>query len=190
MYNPNMKKVIPVILIAGIVHGARADENILFADNARNSIGMYVAQSTGDDTLFKLVDASQWEISPQTLVIAKYSQPTKIFRLDARMNLEFVQNIAYHSSHGLSFFAAGISWDVALLKWRGFYLGIGIGPYMRDSRDRWVDSRLVFGERVFIGKKICDKWRGEIFTQHFSNGNFTDVNRGFNFVGLGISYSF
>lgn len=185
-----MKKIIPIILVACMAHGAHADENILFGHNTRNAIGLYIAQSTGDDTLFKLVDVSQWEISPQTLVIVKYSQPMKIFRLDARMNLEFVQNVAYHSSRGLSFFAAGISWDAALLHWHGFYLGIGIGPYMRDSRDRWVDSRLVFGERVFIGKTIGENWRMEIFTQHFSNGNFTDVNRGFNFVGLGINYSF
>lgn len=167
-----------------------ADANVLFAPDTRNTIGIYVAQSTGDDTLFKLVDVFQWEISPQTLFIGKYSQPMEIFRLDARMNLEFVQNVAYHSSRGLSFFAAGISWDVALLKWNGFYLGIGLGPYMRDSRDRWVSSRLVFGERIFIGKNIGDKIRAEFFTQHFSNGNLTDVNMGFNFVGVGVNYSF
>ena len=70
------------------------------------------------------------------------------------------------------------------------YIGAGIGPYMRDSHDRYVESRLVFGERVFIGKNIGNDWHIEFFTQHFSNGDFTEINRGFNFTGLSVSYSF
>jgi len=184
-----MKKLISIFAITLSVAGT-AHANVLFGGDAQNSVALYAAQGTGDGTLFKLFQVDLWEISPQTLIMAQYSQPMKIFRLDARMNLDFVQNIAYHSSRKLSFFAAGISWDVALLKWCGFYLGLGIGPYLRDSRDRWVDSRLVFGERLFIGKNFNENWRMEIFTHHFSNGNFTDQNRGFNFVGIAVNYSF
>ena len=86
--------------------------------------------------------------------------------------------------------AVGISWDVAVINWNGFYLGVGIGPYMRDSRDRYVESRLVFGEKFFIGKNLTDRWRAEFFTLHFSNADFTEINRGFNYTGLAINYSF
>ena len=61
---------------------------------------------------------------------------------------------------------------------------------MRDSGDKYVSSRLVFGERVFVGKRISDNLATELFTLHFSNGDFTEPNRGFNFVGIAINYSF
>ena len=49
---------------------------------------------------------------------------------------------------------------------------------------------LVFGEKVFIGKNINENWHVELFTLHFSNGNFTPANEGFNFAGLSIGYKF
>ncbi|MCM1294734.1 MAG: acyloxyacyl hydrolase [Muribaculaceae bacterium] len=164
--------------------------NILFGDDTQNSIALYAAQGTGPGTLFKLIQPGLWDINPMTMVMLQYSQPMEIMRLDARMNVNFVQNFGYESSRGLSFFAAGVSWDVAVPLWCGFYAGIGIGPYMRDSHDRYVSSRLVFGEKVFIGQSITDNWRTELFTIHFSNGDFTEVNRGFNYVGIGVNYSF
>ena len=185
-----MKKIALLSLLCTLPVTAMAKTNPFFPGDKINSIGGYVAQSTGSGTLFKLVEPWLWEFNPQTLFMFQYAQPTEIFRLPARINLNFVQNVAYHSGRGLSFFAAGISWDVALLQWRGFYTGIGIGPYMRDSRDRWVSSRLVFGERFFIGHKISDNMTAEFFTQHFSNGNFTDLNLGFNFIGVAFNYSF
>ena len=185
-----MKKVALLSLMCALPVTAMAQTNPFFPGDKINSIGGYVAQSTGSGTLFKLVEPWLWKFNPQTLFMFQYAQPTEIFRLPARINLNFVQNVAYHSGRGLSFFAAGISWDVALLQWRGFYTGIGIGPYMRDSRDRWVSSRLVFGERFFIGHKISDNMTAEFFTQHFSNGNFTDPNLGFNFTGVAFNYSF
>jgi len=56
--------------------------------------------------------------------------------------------------------------------------------------DRWVNSRLVFGEKFFIGKNISDNWHVELFTIHFSNGNLSSVNKGFNFAGVSIGYRF
>ena len=164
--------------------------NPMFGPDHRNAVTVYAGQSTGPGSLFKLVDPILWDITPMTMAMIQYSQPMTIFRLPARQNLAMVQNTAYHSSRGLSFFGVGISWDVALIDWRGFYAGIGLGPYMRDSHDRYVQSRLVFGEKVFFGYQMCDGLRAEFFTLHFSNGDFTEVNRGFNFTGLGISVSF
>lgn len=185
-----MKKFIPFILCAILPLYASAAQNPMFGPGDENSIMIYAGQSTGSGTLFKLIQPSLWEFGPQTLFMAQYSQPMTIFRLPARQNLAAVTSIAYESNHGLSFSAVGISWDVSLFDYRGFYIGAGLGPYMRDSRDRWVDSRLVFGEKFFIGKNIGDDWRIEFFTLHFSNGDFTDVNKGFNYTGLAVSYSF
>lgn len=162
----------------------------MFGVNTQDSVGIYTAQGTGPGTLFKLIQPGLWDINPMTLIMAQYSQPMEIMRLDSRMNINMVQNIGYNSSKGLSFVALGVSWDVALLKWHGWYFGGGIGPYMRDSHDRYVSSRLVFGEKVFIGKNITNNIRTELFTLHFSNGDFTETNRGFNYVGLGVNYSF
>ena len=123
-------------------------------------------------------------------VMSQYAQPMTIFRMPARMNFNIIQNTAYNSAHGLSFFGGGISWDVAPISWHGIYVGIGVGPYYRNNYDRWVSSRLVFGEKFFIGTRIAEHTRIEFVTLHFSNGDFTETNFGFNFAGLSIGYSF
>lgn len=186
-----MKKIIAPFMLAIIPLSVRGgDINPMFGADTRNSVAIYASQGTGSGTLFKLVDPVLWEFEAMTSFIFQYSQPMEIFRLPARMNLNLVQNFGYGDDKGLSFFAVGVSWDIALVNWNGFYVGIGVGPYMRDSRDRYVESRLVFGERFFIGKNISENWRVEWFTQHYSNGDFTETNHGFNFTGLAINYSF
>lgn len=37
---------------------------------------------------------------------------------------------------------------------------------------------------------LNNRFRTELFTQHFSNGDFTKTNCGFNCLGLAINYSF
>lgn len=184
-----MKKILTAVAFCAILTPAIADSNVFFGDKI-NSLTLYGAQGTGSGSLLKLVQPGIWEFNPQTLVMAQYSQPMKFFRLDSRLNLNVGQNFAYKSSHGLHFLGIGISIDSALLQYKGWYMGIGIGPFMRDNMDRWVESRLVFQEKVFIGKNFNDNWNFEIFTMHFSNGNFTAANEGFNFVGLGVGYKF
>jgi len=184
-----MKKFITTLCLCSILSPACADYNVLFGDKI-NSITVYGAQSTGSGSLLKLIQPGLWDFLPQTLLMATYSQPMKFFRLDSRLNLNVGQNFAYNSSKGLSFFGMGISIDTALLQYDGWYLGLGIGPHMRDTMDRWVDSRLVFGEKFFIGKNLNEHWNFEIFTIHFSNGNFTEKNEGFNFAGIGFGYKF
>ncbi len=183
-------KIIPVFLTMVVISVPTfAKTNVMFGDKI-NSLSVYVAQSTGNGTLLKLIQPGLWDFGPQTFVMAQYSQPMTLFRLDSRLNLNVAQNFAYNSNRGLSFFGIGISIDTALLQYNGWYTGIGIGPYMRDYMDRWVNSRLVFGEKFFIGKNINDNWHIELFTIHFSNGNFTPVNLGFNFAGLAVGYKF
>ena len=175
-----------IFLIVPIV----ASANPMLADGTQNSISISVAQSTGNKGLGQLVAPWDWKFSPQTVIIAQYSQPVTLLRLPARINISALQNIAYHSADGASFGAVGVSWDVVLGSMCGWYFGVGIGPYMRDSGDKYVESRLVFGEKVFVGKNIGDRWRAELFTLHFSNGDFTELNSGFNYLGLGVHYNF
>ena len=184
-----MKKYIFIFANIMLISPAIAGDNIMFG-KYDNSVTMYVAQSTGSGTLLKLIQPGIWDFSPQTLFLGQYSQPIQFFRLDSRLNLNIVQNVAYNSSRGLSFFGMGISIDTALLQYHDWYMGIGIGPYMRDKMDRWVDSRLVFGEKFFIGKNFNTRWHAEFFTIHFSNGNFTEKNAGFNYTGFSIGYKF
>jgi hypothetical protein len=184
-----MKKIIILISFLTFMTQAMAETNIMFGDKI-NSVTLYGAQSTNSGSLLKLVQPGIWDFTPQTFIMAQYSQPIKFFRLDSRLNLNLGQNFGYNSSHGLSFMGIGISVDSALVQYDGWYAGIGIGPFMRNNMDRWVESRLVFGEKVFIGKNINENWLFEIFTIHFSNGNFTNKNEGFNFAGLGVGYKF
>ncbi len=181
-----MKKFMLVFLIFPV----NAIANPMFAKDTRNTVGLYIGQSTAQGDLGHLLFPWDWDISPTTIAMIQYSQPVNILRLPGRINVSMLQNFAYDSDDGASFGAVGISWDVVLGSYCGWYLGAGIGPFMRDSGDKYVESRLVFGERVFIGKNINDRWQAELFTLHFSNGDFTELNRGFNFVGLGFNYSF
>ena len=165
-------------------------QNVMFGPDAKNSFSLYVSNGTDCGSLFKIVNPFDWRYSPMNLIMIGYSQPMELLRLPGRVNVNAMQNIAYGSAHGLSFMGIGISWDIAFLNWHGFYVGAGLGPYMRDNRDRWVSSRLFFGEKFFIGKNINDDWRIEFMTTHFSNGDLTETNFGFNFVGFSVNYSF
>lgn len=164
--------------------------NPMFGPNKGNSIGVYIGQSSDQGDLGHLIFPWDWKISPMTIVMAQYSQPLNILRLPARTNIHLLQNFGYNHDDGTSFGAIGVSWDIAFFSFCDWYIGAGLGPYMRDSGDKYVSSRLVFGERVFVGKRISDNLATELFTLHFSNGDFTEPNRGFNFVGIAINYSF
>lgn len=177
-------------ILVAILTPSLAVGNPMFSPNTRNSIGLYLAQNTSHGDLGHLVFPWQWQISPTTLAMIQYSQPIEILRMPSRVNVHALQNIAYRSADGASFGAIGISWDVAFFSFCDWYIGAGLGPYIRDSGDKYVSSRLVFGERVFIGHRISEHMHAELFTLHFSNGDFTDQNRGFNFLGLGINVSF
>lgn len=184
-----MKKYVAIFTVLSLLAPTVANGNVMFGDKI-NSITLYGAQSTGSGTLLKLVQPGLWDIGPQTFVMIQYAQPIKFFRLDSRLNLNIGQNFGYNSNSGLSFSGIGISVDTALLQYNGWYTGIGIGPFMRGTMDYWVESRLVFGEKFFIGKSVNERWNFEIFTIHFSNGNFTETNEGFNFAGFSIGYKF
>lgn len=185
-----MKKICISILSIFVCLPTFCAENVMFGANANNAFSLYVSNGTDSGSMFKIVNPFDWHYSPMNLIMIGYSQPMEMLRLPGRVNINAIQNIAYDSADGLSFTGVGISWDIAVLNWRGFYIGGGIGPYLRNHLDRWVSSRLFFGEKFFIGKNINDDWRVEILTIHFSNGDLTETNYGFNFAGISVNYSF
>ena len=164
--------------------------NPMFGAGDINSVALYLSQGIGPGNMVKMVYPPRWGFSPMTNIMVQYSQPVEILRLPSRINVSAVQNFGYGAHGGLNFSAVGLSWDIALVSWCGFYLGAGVGPYMRNRADRYVGSRLVAGEKFFIGKNIGENFRAEIYTLHFSNGDLAEPNRGFNFAGLAGIYSF
>jgi len=174
-----MKKISVFIFITAVPTMSLAAQNPMFGINHEDSFAIYAGQSIRGDG----IDSS-------TMLMLQYSQPATFLRLPVRTNVQVLQNIDYGSDSNLSFTALGISWDASFFDWQGIYVGAGIGPYIRSTTDDRVDSRFVFGEKVFIGANLSDRWRAEIFAMHFSNGDLTPVNLGFNFAGLSLGYSF
>lgn len=185
---PGVKKILISVLSIMTVGAAAA--NPMFGDGHENLVSLSVGPGIGDGSLLKLIYPGEWKFVPMTMIMGTYSQPMTIFKIPARMNATVIQNIAYNSAKGLSFIGVGLSWDVVAFDWNGWYVGGGLGPYYRNNYDRWVSSRLVFGEKLFIGKNITDCLRMEMYTLHFSNGDLTDTNLGFNFWGFSVGYSF
>ena len=101
--NKIMEKYVSFLTLIFLATPVMADSNIFFGDKI-NSITIYGAQSTGSGTLLKMIQPGIWKISPQTFIMAQYSQPMKFFRLDSRLNFNVGQNISYKSSRGLNFF--------------------------------------------------------------------------------------
>ena len=106
-----MKKFVVFLYANLLIIPATAEENNIFFGDKINSITIYAEQSTGSGSLLKLIQPGIWDISPQTFVMAQYSQPIKFFRLDSRLNLNIGQNFGYKSSSGLSFFGVGIYFE-------------------------------------------------------------------------------
>lgn len=129
------------------------------------------------------------DIKPESengLIMAQYSQPGKMFRLDVRQNLHLGHVIS--SSDAWSF--AGISVDAALIQVGRVYTGVGLGGFIRTAQTPRLGSRFTFGERAFVGCKINDRISGELYVQHFSNGDLTAENAGYNFIGLSANFNF
>ena len=103
------------------------------------------------------------------LGMLQYSQPTEIFRLTGRQNLH------------LGYVNGDTDW---------FLASVGIGAFIRTSTTDKLNSRFTFGERAFVGYNITQTSRAEFFVQHFSNGDLTDKNMGYNFFGISFSKVF
>jgi hypothetical protein len=179
------------LIFSVVIRSGASAENPMFGSDDK-AVGIYAGQGTGNNhpSLLHLAYPAAWRFEPMTAAMIQYSEPATIFGIPARQNAHLVFNGGYGSDHDLSFVAIGISWDIAFFDWRGFYAGIGIGPYYKSSMDRYVSSRLTAGPKFFIGATLAGHWRAELFTLHFSNGDLTPVNKGFNFAGFALTHSF
>ena len=172
-----MKKLIVIFMAISVYSGAAlaTDNNILF-NEYKNQIGLHGGYGIGN-------------MNPEPangLLMLHYSQPIQFFRLDARQNL----HLGYIFSESDPWYFGGMSFDAALLSWNKFYIGAGIGAYIRNASTQRLDSRFTFGEKVFIGYQITKKFSTELFVQHYSNGDLTDKNLGYNFAGLSFNMNF
>lgn len=132
---------------------------------------------------------------PYTMFDLKYSIPATFFRMPARQSIGVVMNVGYGDKYGWDWDGytipiALLSMDVALVSLGDFYAGAGIGAGMQLHQNERIGSKLIFGFKLFTGYKISERWRGELFVQHFSNGNCAPENHSYGFYGLGVNYSF
>ena len=168
-----MKKlIIFFILTLTIITNANASN--IFNDK-QNQFGYYIGGGLGNN------------IGLNGIVSIQYSQPTKFMRLDARQNIQ----ISYiESKNEPKWGIAGTSWDVTLLNKGNFYVNAGWGFYIRSKETERLDSKFTMGERFVIGYKGENSINYEFFIQHYSNGNLTDKNAGYNFIGVSTIMNF
>ncbi|MCL2629358.1 MAG: acyloxyacyl hydrolase [Alphaproteobacteria bacterium] len=139
-----------------------------------------------------------------------YAQPNTFFRLPGRRSIHLgymagtthwwaieptdpnargkkIEKRCQHRS--ISTAMAGFMQDLVFLSAYNFYLGAGIGPYVKDHRRDFVQTNLIIGERAFLGYRF-ERFNVELIASHFSNGHLSLLNRGINSVGLGVTWNF
>ncbi|MCL2737633.1 MAG: acyloxyacyl hydrolase [Alphaproteobacteria bacterium] len=163
------------VLLALSFKTAPADANVLFGEKT-NQFTLYGGYALGN------TDLENYNF----FTMAQYSQPMRLFRLDGRMNL----HLGHVNSSSYPWTVAGGSADVVLLSYRNFWAGVGIGAFIRDRYTPRLDSSFTFGERAFVGHNINKRINVELFVQHFSNGDLTQNNLGYNFWGLAVGVNF
>lgn len=172
-----MKRVILIFALcwAQICAPTFATANPMFGEY-QNQAKIYGGSYVGD---------TQFERA-SVFAMAEYAQPVTFLRLPARVNL----HAGLSSGTDITWTITGGSLDVVLLSSGRFYAGAGMGIFYRNKQTMRLSSRFTFGERGFIGYRISDKLSTEIFVQHFSNGDITDRNLGYNFAGVGMVWNF
>lgn len=170
-----MKKYFVILLLIGSVTSADAAD-ILFQANTKNQFSFIGAPGIG----------SAASDDRAGMFMLQYSQPATVFRLDGRQNL----HVGHVLDGNTPWSFAGASLDVILASYRRVYAGAGIGGFIRTQETERLNSRFTFGERAFIGCRITPTFGAEVFIQHFSNGDLTDKNLGYNFLGLSGSINF
>ncbi len=125
----------------------------------------------------------------------QYSQPTTFFKLPARQSLNFGETVGMGKKYGWNWKSFSIpmlfaSGDVALLYGKNWYYATGVGVGFQAQQNDRLGAKLLFQFKISAGYRFNDCWGGEIYVQHFSNGNTADENYSYAFYGLGMTYSF
>ena len=188
-----MKKAVSVLVLLATTGVANAETTWNpFFGTAENQIAVNIGQ--GVNSGFLVPPPSQF-VPFYMLPNIQYSQPTTFFKLPARQSLNFGQTVgmgkAYHWDW--THFSIPMAWasgDVALLYGCDWYIGPGVGVGFQAQQNDRLGAKLVFQFKISGGYHFTEKWGGEIFVQHFSNGNTAEENHSYAFYGLGMTYSF
>jgi hypothetical protein len=171
-----MKKLIAMLGFAFIICADAAGRtNVMFGDRI-NQFAFSAGYGLGDSRSNAF----------NGILALRYSQPAEFMRLDGRLNIQ----AGYIGGAVTPWTIVGSSLDVILFDWRKLWLGAGFGGFIRNKETDRLDSCFTFGEKVFIGYDINEKFSVEFFVQHFSNGNLTGKNLGYNFLGLSFATKF
>ncbi|MDR2770324.1 MAG: acyloxyacyl hydrolase [Rickettsiales bacterium] len=185
-----MKKLLFLISALFVSAGPAIAGDPIFGGD-QNQISLTWGRSTGGGPLSQLI-IPNWRFEGFEYFELSYGQPSEFFRLPARLNVH-AGYLADHRDRPVrekSHLLAGISWDAVLLRYCGFYFGMGIGAFIKEFADEQQDSQFNFGEKAFIGYRFDGGYNAEFSTRHFSNGDLTPGNGSYNFAGITFAVSF
>jgi len=186
-----MKKVVSVLILSFVATAANAEWNPFFG-TAQNQIVVNIGQ--GVNSGFLVPPPSQF-VPFYMLPNIQYSQPITFFTLPARQSLNFGETVGMGRAYGWDWtkYSIPMAWasgDVALLYGDNWYFGPGVGVGFQVKENDRLGAKLLFQFKISAGYRFNDRWGGEIFVQHFSNGNTADENYSYAFYGVGVSYNF
>ncbi|MBD5400461.1 acyloxyacyl hydrolase [bacterium] len=187
-----MKKLSLVLILSSVTAtAANADLNPYFG-TTQNQIAINIGQ--GVNSGFLVPPPSQF-VPFYMLPNIQYSQPTTFFSMPARQSLNFGETVGMGRAYGWDWtdFSIPMVWasgDVALLYGCDWYVGPGVGVGFQAKENDRLGAKLVFQFKISAGYHFTENWGGEIFVQHFSNGNTAEENHSYAFYGLGVTYNF
>jgi hypothetical protein len=183
--NKNLKNVIFVsCLCLGLVVTCEARS---YFGEKENQLSIYVGQE------FTGINGKNPRIEQLCGFHIVYSQPNTFFRLQGRQNFEGLCFFAYNNKYRkYNRFTAGLSQDIIIPVYIyncNFFCGLGTGIFISDIGTEKISSRFMFGQKAFVGIKFGTEII-ELFVRHFSNGDLTSKNEGYNFFGIAIVHNF
>lgn len=181
--------ILPIIMITA--QSVRADDYNPFFGDARHQIAFNVG--LGVESGFLTPPPARWV--PFTEFNLQYSVPSTFFYFPARFSINATQTVGYGKGYGWDWrdFSIPIIYlteDVMLFDYKNAYIGAGAGAGFQIKENARIGSKFIFTLKVFIGYKFTDRMAGEIFVQHFSNGNTAPENNSYGFWGMGVTYNF
>ncbi|MDR3256487.1 MAG: acyloxyacyl hydrolase [Endomicrobium sp.] len=109
--------------------------------------------------------------------------------MQGRQNFELFGFFGKDTYENINCLSAGLSQDIIILVLKVFFVGTGLGIFIWNKKTDRVSSNFTFGEKVFVGIKCGDECV-EFVGRHFSNGDLTDKNSGYNFIGVAMVHNF
>lgn len=187
-----MKKIIlslPVILACGGY--ARAENYNPFFVGHRHQVAFSLGTGVNNGIIVPLPS----QFVPFAEIHVQYSVPDTLFYLPSRLSANISQTVGFGKKYGWEWSEYSIpifyiTQDVVLLHSRNVYFGMGAGGGFQVAENDRIGSKLLFTLKVFTGYRFNEKFAGEIYVKHFSNGNTAPQNYSYAFYGIGVTYNF